>query len=240
MGRRTRFAGRATITGMRVLVIEDDRRMASLLEQGLREEGSQVTLAHNGVEGLAMAVQPKFDVIVLDLMLPGMDGFELTRRLRQGGTRTPVLMLTARDAPMDMVKGLDLGADDYVTKPFALDVLLARIRAAARRGPATQPVVLKAGTLSMNTANRSVQVEDRGVTLTRTEYSLLEVLMRRRDRVVTREELLAEIWGDRGDVESNTLDAFMKLLRSKVDPSPEARLIHTVRGVGYILRSNPE
>jgi DNA-binding response OmpR family regulator len=225
---------------MRVLVIEDDRRMASLLEQGLREEGNQVTLAHNGVEGLSIALQPTFDVIVLDLMLPGMDGFELTRRLRQEGTRTPVLMLTARDAPIDMVKGLDLGADDYVTKPFALDVLLARIRAAARRGPATQSVVLKAGTLSMNTASRSIQVDGRGVTLTRTEYSILEVLMRRRDRVVTREELLAEIWGDRGDVESNTLDAFMKLIRGKIDLSSESRLIQTVRGVGYILRSNPE
>jgi DNA-binding response OmpR family regulator len=240
MGRRTRFSRRATIAGMRVLVIEDDRRMASLLEQGLREEGNQVTLAHNGVEGLSIALQPTFDVIVLDLMLPGMDGFELTRRLRQEGTRTPVLMLTARDAPIDMVKGLDLGADDYVTKPFALDVLLARIRAAARRGPATQSVVLKAGTLSMNTASRSIQVDGRGVTLTRTEYSILEVLMRRRDRVVTREELLAEIWGDRGDVESNTLDAFMKLIRGKIDLSSESRLIQTVRGVGYILRSNPE
>lgn len=225
---------------MRVLVIEDDRRMAALLEQGLREEGSQVTVAHNGAEGFSIALQVDFDVIVLDLMLPGMDGFELTRRLRQGGTRTPVLMLTARDSPMDMVKGLNIGADDYVTKPFALDVFLARVRAAARRGPATQPVVLRAGPLSMNTASRDVQVDGRGVTLTRTEYSILEVLLRRRDRVVTREAMLAEIWGSRDDVESNTLDAFMKLLRSKVDVNPEQRRIHTVRGVGYILRSRTE
>jgi DNA-binding response OmpR family regulator len=180
---------------MHVLVIEDDRRMASLLAQALKEDGSHVTLCHDGAEGLTTALRPDFDVIVLDLMLPGMDGFQVAQRLRRRGRQTPVLMLTARDAPSDIVKGLNIGADDYVTKPFALDVLLARVRAAARRGPASQPVTLRAGNLSLNTANREVRVDGHIISLTKTEFAILEVLLKRRDRVVTRETLLEEVWG---------------------------------------------
>lgn len=222
---------------MRVLVIEDDRRMASLLAQALKEDGSHVTVCHDGVEGLSTALSPEFDVIVLDLMLPGMDGFQVTQRLRQQGRQTPVLMLTARDSRADVVKGLDIGADDYVTKPFALDVLLARVRAAARRGPTSQPVTLRAGRISLNTATREVRVDEQPLSLTKTEFAILEVLLKRRDRIVTREALLAEVWGYSSDVESNTLDAFMKLLRSKIEVHSTFRLIQTVRGVGYILRS---
>ena len=149
-------------------------------------------------------------------------------------------MLTARDAPADVVKGLDLGADDYVTKPFALDVFLARIRAAARRGPASQPVTLRAGGVSLNTANREVRVAGQIVSLTKTEFAILEVLLRRRGRVVTRETLLEEVWGHRSEVESNTLDAFMKLLRSKMELHASERLIQTVRGIGYTLRTAEE
>jgi DNA-binding response OmpR family regulator len=225
---------------MRVFVVEDDRRMAALLEQALREDGQQVVVAHNGSEGIAITLDSEFDVIVLDVMLPGIDGFEFTRRLRLRGDRTPVLMLTARDAPADIVRGLDLGADDYLTKPFALDIFLARVRAAARRGPSTQSVILRAGDIRVDTSSRDVQVGGQNVTLTRTEYSILEMLLRRRDRVVTREAILMQVWGDRGDVENNTLDAFMKRLRSKVDSDPERRCIHTLRGVGYILRTKPE
>ena len=225
---------------MHVLVIEDDRRMASLLAQALREDGSHVTLCHDGAEGLTTALRPDFDVIVLDLMLPGVDGFQVAQRLRRRGRQTPVLMLTARDAPSDIVKGLNIGADDYVTKPFALDVLLARVRAAARRGPASQPVTLRAGNLSLNTANREVRVDGHIISLTKTEFAILEVLLKRRDRVVTRETLLEEVWGHNGDIENNTLDAFMKLLRSKIETSSTCRLIQTVRGIGYILRSAPE
>jgi DNA-binding response OmpR family regulator len=225
---------------MHVLVIEDDRRMASLLAQALKEDGSHVTLCHDGAEGLTTALRPDFDVIVLDLMLPGMDGFQVAQRLRRRGRQTPVLMLTARDAPSDIVKGLNIGADDYVTKPFALDVLLARVRAAARRGPASQPVTLRAGNLSLNTANREVRVDGHIISLTKTEFAILEVLLKRRDRVVTRETLLEEVWGHNGDIENNTLDAFMKLLRSKIETSSTCRLIQTVRGIGYILRSAPE
>ena len=225
---------------MRVLVIEDDRRMASLLAQALKEDGSHVTLCHDGAEGLTTALRPDFDVIVLDLMLPGLDGFQVAQRLRRRRRQTPVLMLTARDAPADIVKGLNIGADDYVTKPFALDVLLARVRAAARRGPASQPVTLRAGNLSLNTANREVRVDGHIISLTKTEFAILEVLLKRRDRVVTRETLLEEVWGHNGDIENNTLDAFMKLLRSKIETSSTCRLIQTVRGIGYILRSAPE
>ena len=225
---------------MRVLVIEDDRRMASLLAQALREDGSHVTVCHDGVEGLNTALSPDFDVIVLDLRLPGLDGFQVAQRLRRRGKQTPVLMLTARDAPADIVKGLDIGADDYVTKPFALDVLLARVRAAARRGPATQPVTLRAGGVSLDTATREVRVERQLITLTKTEFAILEVLLRRRDHVVTRETLLAEVWGHSCDIESNTLDAFMKLLRSKIEAVSPSRLIQTVRGIGYILRTAPD
>jgi len=226
---------------MRVLVIEDDRRMTSLLEQGLREGGSQVVVAHDGNEGLDLALMPNFDVVVLDLMLPGLDGFELAHRLRKSGKQTPILVLTARDAASDVVKALNLGADDYLTKPFVFDVFLARVRAAARRGPATQPVVLRAGMLSVDTATREVRLKDQTIALTRTEYSILELLIRRRNRVVTRDALIEEVWDGLGrNVENNTLDAFMKLLRSKVDVDPSHKLIHTVRGVGYILRNEME
>jgi DNA-binding response OmpR family regulator len=214
--------------------------MAALLEQVLREDGHQAVVAHNGSEGITIALDSEFDVIVLDVMLPGIDGFDFTRRLRLKGDRTPVLMLTARDAPADIVRGLDLGADDYLTKPFALDVFLARVRAAARRGPAPQSVILSAGGIRVNTSSHDVQVGGQNVTLTRTEYSILEMLLRRRDRVVSREAILTQVWGDRADVENNTLDAFMKLLRSKVDADPARRCIHTLRGVGYILRTKPE
>jgi len=231
---------REIISGVRVLVIEDDRDMAAVLEQSLKEEGGHVTVCHNGADGLSTALLPEFDVIVLDIMLPDLDGFELTRRLRQRGRQTPLLMLTARDGPMDIVRGLNLGADDYLTKPFALDVFLARVRAASRRGPATQPVILRAGVLSLNTSNRAVKLGGETVALTRTEYSILELLMRRRDRIVAREAMIEEVWSGHADFESNNLDAFMKLLRSKVDFDPDRRLIYTVRGVGYILRTLPE
>lgn len=221
---------------MRVLVIEDDPRMAGLLDQGLREEGFQVTLARDGNDGFSIARHGDFEVIVLDVMLPGIDGFEVARRLRLAGRKTPVLLLTARDSLADIVKGLDLGADDYLTKPFAFEELLARVRAAARRGPQTQSVLMQLGTLSVDSASRDVRVAGELVALTRTEYSILTLLLRRAGQVVPREVILEEVWGIDREVESNTLDAFMRLLRSKVDTDTEKRIIHTVRGVGYVLR----
>lgn len=222
---------------MRILVIEDDLRMAGLLDQGLREEGFQVTVLSNGSDGLDMARHGDFEVIILDVMLPGMDGFEVARQLRLAGRKTPLIMLTARDSSADIIRGLDCGADDYLTKPFAFGELLARVRAAGRRGPQTKGVLMQEGTLSVDTASRDVRVAGQLVALTRTEYSILLLLLRRAGQVVTRETILEQVWGFDRDVESNTLDAFMRLLRSKIDLDATQRLIHTVRGVGYQLRS---
>jgi DNA-binding response OmpR family regulator len=224
---------------MQVLVVEDERRMAELLRQGLEEEGHSVVLAGDGKEGLAMAEAHPFDVIVLDVMLPEMDGFSMARKLRASRNQTPILMLTARDATADMIAGLNLGADDYLVKPFAFDVLLARLHAVSRRGPIPQPVKLQVRDLTLNPASREVTRGGRRVSLTRTEYGLLELLMRRAGRVVTRENLIEAVWGFDSEVRSNTLDAFIRLLRDKVDVGGEAKLIHTVRGVGYCLRGEP-
>jgi DNA-binding response OmpR family regulator len=224
---------------MQVLVVEDERRMAELLRQGLEEEGHSVVLAGDGKEGLAMAEAHPFDVIVLDVMLPEMDGFSMARKLRASKNQTPILMLTARDATADLIAGLNLGADDYLVKPFAFDVLLARLRAVSRRGPIPQPVHLQVQDLTLNPASREVARGSRRVSLTRTEYGLLELLMRRGGRVVTRENLIEAVWGFDSEVRSNTLDAFIRLLRDKVDVEGETKLIHTVRGVGYCLRGEP-
>jgi DNA-binding response OmpR family regulator len=224
---------------MQVLVVEDERRMAELLRQGLEEEGHSVFLAGDGKEGLAIAESHSFDAIVLDVMLPGMDGFSIARKLRAALNQTPILMLTARDATEDVVAGLNLGADDYLVKPFSFDVLLARLRAVSRRGPIAQPVELKVQDLTLNPASREVTRGARRVALTRTEYTLLELLMRRAGRVVTRENLIEAVWGFDSEVRSNTLDAFIRLVRDKVDIAGERKLIHTVRGVGYCVRGEP-
>jgi len=224
---------------MQFLVVEDERRMAELLRQGLEEEGHSVFLAGDGKEGLAIAESHSFDAIVLDVMLPGMDGFSIARKLRASLNQTPILMLTARDATEDVVAGLNLGADDYLVKPFSFDVLLARLRAVSRRGPIAQPVELKVQDLTLNPASREVTRGARRVALTRTEYTLLELLMRRAGRVVTRENLIEAVWGFDSEVRSNTLDAFIRLVRDKVDIAGERKLIHTVRGVGYCVRGEP-
>ncbi len=221
---------------MQVLVVEDERRMAQLLRQGLEEEGHSVVVAGNGKDGLAMAESHPFDAIVLDVMLPEMDGFTVARKLRAARNQTPILMLTARDTSHDLIEGLNIGADDYLVKPFSFDVLLARLRAVSRRGAIPQPVPLQVQDLTLNPASREVMRHGRRISLTRTEYSLLELLMRRSGRVVARESLIEAVWGFDSDVRSNTLDAFIRLLRDKVDSAAEAKLIHTVRGVGYCVR----
>jgi DNA-binding response OmpR family regulator len=224
---------------MQFLVVEDERRMAELLRQGLEEEGHAVVLAGDGREGLAMAESHSFDAIVLDVMLPGLSGFTVARKLRAALNQTPILMLTARDATPDIVQGLNLGADDYLVKPFSFEVLLARLRAVSRRGVIAQPPVLQVADLSLNPAAREVTRGERKVPLTRTEFGLLELLMKRAGRVVTRENLIESVWGFDSEVRSNTLDAFIRLLRDKVDTEGEKKLIQTVRGVGYCLRDEP-
>jgi DNA-binding response OmpR family regulator len=222
---------------MRLLVVEDEQKMADLLRQGLAEEGHSVSVATEGRHGLAMAETAKFDLIILDVMLPGINGFEIAQRLRARRNQTPILMLTARDATGDVVKGLNLGADDYLTKPFSFEVLLARVRAVGRRGPIPQPVCLEAAGIVMNPGTRKVCRAGRPIELTRTEFAILDVLMRNAGRVVTRDSLIESVWGGSSDIESNTLDAFVRLLRAKLEAPG---LIRTVRGVGYSLKTETE
>jgi len=224
---------------MRLLVIEDEKRMAGLLKKGLEEEGYVVAVATDGATGFEMARAGEFELILLDIMLPGMDGFQVAQRLRHHGDRVPILMLTARDATPDIVRGLDLGADDYLTKPFSFEVLLARIRALVRRGPASQPVRLQVGGLKLDPARHAVTLDGHSIDLTRTEFRLLEHLMRHRGQVIPRDALIEAVWGFERDIESNTLDAFIRLLRSKIERDSSNRLIHTVRGVGYVVHEEP-
>src|SRR6266516_146667 len=224
---------------MRVLIVEDEKRMAGLLKKGLEEENHSVTLAHDGPAGLEMAELYEFDAVVLDIMLPGIDGFEVARRLRRNRNQTPILILTARDAVPDIVKGLDVGADDYLTKPFAFEVFLARLRSVARRGSTPRPTILQVGDLVLNPANHQVTRGEREIHLSPTEFRLLELLMRRAGRVVPRDAIVEAVWDFDHDVEENTLDTFIRLLRSKVDRDHDHKLIQTVRGIGYTIRESP-
>jgi len=210
--------------------------MAALLEQGLTEEGHSVHLARNGEAGLALAQASSFDVIVLDVTLPRMDGLTVARHLRRASNQTPILMLTARDSMADIVKGLDTGADDYLTKPFAFEVLLARLRAVSRRGPIPHSVTLQCADLMLDTATRRVTRDGRLISLTPREYGILELLLRNAGRPVSRTTILESVWGFESEVEENTVEAFVRLLRNKIDAPFEPKLIHTVRGIGYCLR----
>lgn len=223
---------------MQILVIEDEQRMANLLRQCLTEEGHHVLVAYEGREGLELARSPGLDVIVLDLMLPGIGGLNIAETLRQEGNRVPILMLTARDAEEDIVRGLNAGADDYMTKPFSFDVFLARIRAVARRGPVSSPVSYRIADLVIDTATRHVQRKTRSVALTAREYDLLELLARSSPRVLTRDAIIQAVWGFDSDVSENNLEAFVHLLRAKLEYPGEPKLIHTIRGVGYVLRGD--
>ncbi len=219
---------------MQILVVEDERRMADLLERTLLEEGHQVVVARDGREGFDIARGSPFDVIVLDLMLPRMDGKLVARKLRESKNQTPILMLTARDATADVVQGLDSGADDYLTKPFSIDVLLARLRAVSRRGVIPRPPMLKIADVTLDPASRRVRRGSEVLNLTPREYSLLELLMRNPGRAVSRDAILESVWGFSTDVSENTVEVFLRQLRLKVD-TREPKLIHTVRGYGYMM-----
>ena len=211
--------------------------MAELLEQTLKEEGHQVVLASDGREGFEIARSSVFDVIVLDVMLPGMDGLTVARKLRECHNQTPVLMLTARDAPHDIVRGLDSGADDYLAKPFSIDILLARLRSVSRRGAIARPVCLRVADLTLDPGAHAVSRAGELLNLTPREYSLLELFMRNPGRVVSRQTILESVWGVGTNVGENTVEVFVRLLRGKID-SRAPKLIHTVRGFGYIMRES--
>jgi len=225
---------------MQILIVEDDRRLARQLKKGLDELGHSASLVFEGTEGLEAARAGGFDVMVLDVMLPGLDGLSILRRFREQGGDTPILLLTGRDAPEDIVTGLDAGADDYLTKPFSFKILEARLRALARRKRVEPRIQLKVEDLVLDPAMYEVRRADALIALSRTEFVLLELLMRNAGRVLTRARLIDALWGHDRDVQSNTLDVFIRQLRSKIEPAGSAKLLHTVRGVGYCLREDEE
>jgi two-component system, OmpR family, response regulator len=218
---------------MQILVAEDDRRMAEVLSKTLTEEGHQVVIARDGREAFEIALYSPFDVIVLDVMLPVMSGTAVARKLRETRNQTPILMLTARDSSADIVTGLDSGADDYLTKPFSIEILLARLRAVSRRGVIARPVCLEISDVRLDPASHSVTRDGVVVSLTPREYRLLELLMRNPGRAISRDTILESVWGFDSGVNENTLEVFMRLLRGKIG---EPKLIHTVRGFGYMMR----
>ena len=226
---------------MRILVVEDERKVASFIRQGLEEEGHTVEVAADGAAALDLMVAgPSYDLVVLDLMLPKRDGFDVLRLARAKHVETPVLVLTARDAVSDKVMGLDLGADDYLTKPFAFEEFLARVRALLRRGALSAGPVLRVADLSLDPATREVRRGTRRIGLTAREHALLEYFLRNAGRVLTRPMLAEHVWGLDFDPESNIIDVYVGYLRRKIDGPGEPRLLHTVRGAGYALRSEAE
>jgi two-component system, OmpR family, copper resistance phosphate regulon response regulator CusR len=223
---------------MRILIVEDDVKVGRAVQQGLTTEGFQAVLVRTGEEGFFLAFREPFDLVLLDLMLPGRDGLEILSTLRDRGLRMPVLVLTARDAIEDRVRGLDGGADDYLVKPFAFPELLARVRALLRRNRPEQPLRLRFGDLEMDLVSRTVRRGDREIELTGREYELLEYLLRHQAQIVSREMLATDVWKEpaRGTPLDNVIDVHIARLRKKIDQPPGPRLIHTLRGVGFVLR----
>lgn len=221
---------------MRVLIVEDEVRMASLIRRGLVKEGLAADVAQTGEEALVLAGAHAYDAIVLDVMLPGLNGFETCRRLREASVWTPVLMLTARDSVEDRVAGLDTGADDYLTKPFAFAELLARLRALARRGEPERPAVLEVGDLRLDPATREVRRGAAEIGLSAKEFALLEAFMRRPGRVLSRYDLLENAWDIAYENRSNVIDVYVRRLRAKIDEPFRRSSLETVRGAGYRLR----
>ena len=224
---------------MRILLVEDDSRVARFIAKGLREQAYAVDIARDGEQALYHAGINDYDLVVLDLMLPVKDGYQVCRELRASGFAAPVLMLTARDAVDDRVEGLDCGADDYLTKPFDFKELLARLRALLRRRPGLRPPTAKIADLTLDTASHAVARAGKSVSLTAKEYALLEFLMLNEGRVVGREQIAQHVWEENFDPFSNVIDVYIKRLRGKLDTGFERRLIHTRRGEGYILTAEP-
>lgn len=220
---------------MRVLLIEDDVTIARLLKEGLEDESYAVDVAHDGGEGYQTAAADEYDVIILDIMLPEMNGYEVCRALRNDGNKTPILMLTARDAERDIVEGLDTGADDYLAKPFSFDVLLARIRALLRRPNEKLEEIIQVGDLKLDPSSKRVTRASQEISLTAKEYGVLEYLMRNKGKVLSKEQIISHVWDFDADVLPNNVELFIMFLRRKIDKPFKSKLIHTVSGFGYKL-----
>lgn len=221
---------------MRILLVEDEVAIASVIKRGLERAGYSVTAVHDGAEGLERATMEKWELILLDVMLPGRDGLDICRSLRARRDTTPILMLTARDAVPDRVRGLEVGADDYLPKPFAFEELLARVRALLRRESVHRTALIQIRDLEIDTTSRRVTRNGVEIPLTPREWSLLEALVRSEDRPLSRETILSRVWDDEGRTGSNTVDVYINQLRRKIDADADVKLIHTVHGVGYVLR----
>lgn len=223
---------------MRVLVIEDEVRLGEALKRGLEAEGFAVDVIQNGTEGLWMATENPYDLILLDIMLPGTNGFKICGTLREREVWTPILMLTAKDGELDEAESLDTGADDFLSKPFSFTVLLARMRALLRRGVSERPVILSAGDLHLDPASHSVTRGDVNIVLTSREFSLLELLLRRKGEVLTKKVILEHVWDYDFEGDSNIVEVYIGYLRKKIDTPFDKRSIRTIRGVGYLLEEN--
>ncbi len=225
---------------MRILVVEDERKVANFIRQGLTEEGHTIEVAGDGATALDLVLEgPPFDLVVLDIMLPRRDGVSVLRTIREHRVDTPVLLLTARDSVADKVAGLDQGADDYLTKPFAFEEFLARVRALLRRRTQQRTPLLRVAGLTLDPATREVARSGRRISLTLREYALLEYFMRSAGRVLTRPMIAEHVWGIDFDPESNIIDVYVGYVRRKIDGPGEPRLLHTIRGVGYVLKVEP-
>ena len=221
---------------MHVLIVEDNKKMAGLLKKGLEERNHSVILAFDGSAGFEAATSSDFAAVILDLMLPRMDGFEFLRRLRHDDDHLPILVLSARDATTDIVRALDLGADDYLTKPFSFAELLARLRVLGNYGLVPRPILLRVADIVLDPSTCQVTRSGQEIHLSRTEYRLLECLMRRPGQLVPRNIIVESVWNCEQDVEENTLDALVFTLRSKIDKGFDSKLIHTIRGIGHSIR----
>jgi two-component system copper resistance phosphate regulon response regulator CusR len=224
---------------MRLLIVEDEPKTGDYLQQGLTEAGFVADLARNGTDGLHLARTGEYDLIVLDVMLPGIDGWGVLQALREDGRQLPVLFLTARDDVADRVRGLELGADDYLVKPFAFSELLARIRTLLRRGKAKEPELLVVADLELDMLKRRATRQGQRIDLTAKEFALLLLLMRRQGEVLSRALIASQVWDMNFDSDTNVVDVAIKRLRTKVDDPFATRLIHTVRGMGYVLEARP-
>ena len=226
---------------MKVLIVEDEAKTGDYLRQGLGEAGYNTDLARTGIDGLHLALTGGYDLLILDVMLPGLDGWQILETVRRGGTDMPVLFLTARDQVEDRVKGLELGADDYLVKPFAFAELLARVRTLLRRGRSgTEPTVLGIADLELDLLRRRVSRAGRRIDLTAKEFGLLELLLRRQGEVLPRSLIASQVWDMNFDSDTNVIEVAVRRLRAKVDDPFEPKLIHTVRGMGYVLEIREE